>query len=106
MIENIKDLSVEAQVVYGGMWMLPICENSEVTFQRPWVIHPRTRKGLDELVENGFLIVEPFNKISPALTWKPTAKMTAKRVQLPWKFLEENSFPVTDESLDTEENRP
>lgn len=97
----MSDLSIEAKVICGTWW--GVIGNSEVVFQRPWIIHPRTRKGLDELVEKGFLTVE---QQSAALVWKPTAKMhierPAREIALTTAgfsaFMRENSFPITDES--------
>lgn len=91
-----NDLSIEAKVVIGGFFS--ILMTTELSFKRPWVIHPRTRKGLDELVDNGYLTVEKFNKYADTLVWKPTDKMLKERPKISRKFMEENSFPVMDES--------
>lgn len=89
------ELSIEARVVIGAFW--GVMPTDELSFQRPHIIHPRTRKGLDELVEAGMLTVERFNKHSDTLVWKPTDKMKTDKPELDMEFLKENSFPVTTE---------
>ena len=87
------ELSTEALVVCGAFWgVLP---TSELSFERPHVIHPRTRKGLDDLVAAGFLTVERFNNISDKLVWKPTERMKSERPKVSRAFMKDNSFPVT-----------
>ena len=103
----MKELSIIAQVVYAGHWMMmPVME---MTFQRPWVIGVEMRKGLDELVEAGYLSVEKFdNKYSDAMVWKPTQKMMDLDRSENWyerSFLEEHGrFKVIDESQKRDTN--
>ena len=90
-------LSKEAKVCVGAWWSVMM--TGELKFQRPHIIHPRTRKGLDELVDKGFLTVEKFNDISDALVWKPTDKMRDKsqRPKVSMDFVKEHGFPITTE---------
>lgn len=90
---EFESLITEAKVLVGAWW--GILPSSEVTFQRPHVIHPRTRQGLDALVAAGYLTVEPLNrhKDSP-LTWKPTAKLRSERPKVSRAFMEQNTFPI------------
>lgn len=87
-------LSVEAKCM-SHMFCAPM-GLSELSFERPHIIDPQARKGLDELVDGGFLTKEKFNKYSDKLVWKPTDKINdLKRVSM--KFLEEHSFSMTTE---------
>jgi len=91
----MSDLSIEAKAMIGAFWtLLPL---NELSFDRPWIIHPRSRKGLDELVDKGFLTVEKFNDHSERLVWKPTDKMGTDKPKVSLKFLKENSFPLTEQ---------
>lgn len=91
-------LSTEAKVMIGSMWS--IIAAAQVRFDRPHIIHPRARKGLDDLVEAGYLTVETLNKMdgSPWI-WKPTDKLKAERPRVPIDFIETNSFPITQEDV-------
>lgn len=97
MTEDQDELSVEAKVVAGVYWGVggPF---TEISFDRPWIIHPRMRKGLDELVDAGLLTVEKFNNVSDKLVWKPTPKMKTHGPKVTLAFIKAHSFPVTDES--------
>ena len=92
----MSDLSIEAQGMIGAFWMFS--NQTEVTFQRPHILTKRARKGLDELVEAGFLTVRKFNRFSDALVWEPTDKMKTDKPRVSIKFLKENSFVITDET--------
>ena len=93
----MTDFSIEAQVVAGAFWgrLMPC---TALSFERPWIIHPKTRKGLDELVEAGLLTMERFNKISDKLIWKPTSRMEAEGPKPSIAFMKGNGFPVTTEN--------
>ena len=91
----MNNLSIEARVVgtlFGMRGAL-----TELSFDRPWIIHPRARKGLDELVEAGLLTVEPFNSVSEKLVWRPTPRMRDDGPRESFEFLKANSFPMTRE---------
>lgn len=92
---EFEALSVEAKVVCGAFWGIML--TTELGFERPWIIHERTRKGLDELVAAGYLTVEKFNQYSDKLIWKTTDKLRAELPRVSMKFMKENSFPVTTE---------
>ena len=84
-------------MVAGCFWgmMMP---RTELSFDRPWIIHPRTRKGLDELVEAGLLTVEKFdNPHSDKLIWKPTPRMGTEGPKPSMAFMQANSFSITTE---------
>lgn len=90
-------LSPEAKVCIGAWWNTLLTER--LTFHRPWIMTPRTRKGLDELVRKGFLTVGNLNRYSEALVWKPTEKMIAQRPKISSAFMQEHGrHPITDES--------
>lgn len=89
-------LSVEAQVVAASLFMF-MSDNQSVTFKRPWIIHPRTRKGLDGLTRAGYLTCEPLNTFKDCpLTWRATAAMRTLK-KAPMSFVQANSFPITTE---------
>lgn len=92
----MSDLSTEAKVVGATWWGGPMML-TELSFDRPWIIHPKTRKGLDDLVAAGLLTVEKFNRVSDKLVWKPTDKMKTSPPKASLAFLKANSFPVTTE---------
>jgi len=98
----MKDLSVEAQVVYAGHWQL--MSINEITFQRPWVISDKTIKGLTDLVNAGYLTLEKSdNKHSKAVTYKPTDKMKNEKAYYSVDFLQEHGrFPIIDESKEND----
>lgn len=88
------DLSTEANVIYGGLYqMIP---KNEVTFQRPHIMTEQARKGFDDLVEAGYLTVEPFNKYG-ALTWRPTAKLHKERFEVSRDYIKQHNFKLTSE---------
>ena len=90
-------LSVEAKVLIGAFWGVMMTD--KVQFDRPWIIHPRTRKGLDELVAGGYLTVETLNDhLDSPMLWRPTAKMVSSRPRVSRGFIEANTFPFTDET--------
>ena len=90
------ELSTEAKVVAGTFW--GIMPTDELSFNRPHIIHPKTRKGLDDLVEAGLLTMEPLNDYkNPPLVWKPTDKMKTDKPDTPLAFIKAHGFPVTTE---------
>lgn len=95
---EFEALSVEAKVVAGCWWGVMMTD--KVGFDRPWTIHPQTRKGLDDLAAAGYLTCEPRNRYPNCpLDWKPTDKMRTERPRVSQAFLKEHStFPITDES--------
>ena len=92
---EFEALSIEAKVVCGGFW--GIIRKNEVSFARPWVIHPRMRKGLDELVDAGYLTVKKPNNISDTLVWRYTDKLLEEKPRVSMGFIEANNFPSTTE---------
>lgn len=86
------EFSTEEKCVIGCWWNIMM--TTEVTFQRPHIIHPRMRKGLDELTDKGLLAFEDRHGIA---IWTPTDKMKTHKPRVSQKFLEENSFPITTE---------
>jgi len=88
------ELSTEAKVVYGAQFSFGL---TELSFNRPHIIHPRMRRGLDDLVAAGLLTMEKFNEHSAKLLWKPTEKLKANRPTVSMKFIKANSFPITTE---------
>lgn len=95
--QEFESLSVEAKVLTGAWW--GIMMTGEVTFDRPWIIHPSTRKGLNELVAAGYLTAAPLNRYKDCpWVWKPTDKMKAERPQVSMAFMKANGFPITDET--------
>ena len=92
----MKKLSTEAQVVSGTWW--GTMHTDMLSFERPHIIHPSTRKGLDDLVKAGLLIMTPRNDSKdPPLDWKPTHKMKTDRPKVSLDFIKEHGFPVTTE---------
>lgn len=92
------ELSIEARVAIGAWWDILLTD--ELRFERPWIITPETRKGLDELVTKGYLTVEGPTKRSPAIAWTPTDKMRNERPSITLKFMQQHGRrPVTDETL-------
>jgi len=79
----------------GGFWKFS--SKMELTFHRPHIITDQARKGLDDLVQAGFLTVDRLNHISDALVWTPTQKMADEKPKVSMKFIEENTFPITTE---------
>jgi len=89
-----EQFSTEAQVVAGSIWTKMPMSSTEVKFDRPWVIHPRMREGLDELTEAGLLTCEALNHLPDSpLIWKPTERMKTEGPRPTWDFLKRNSFP-------------
>lgn len=89
------DLSIEAKVVAGTWW--GVMNTSEVSFQRTHIIHPRTRKGLDELTSKGYLTADFYDGGKRGV-WRPTKKMKVHNPRIPVSFVKEHGFPITDES--------
>lgn len=95
---EFEALSPEAKTLVGAWW--GVMMTTEVTFQRPWIIHPQARKGLDELVAAGYLSCEPLNQCeNPPMGWKPTEKLKTEQPKVSRDFMKANSFPITDETL-------
>lgn len=91
---DITNMSIEAQVVYAGHWQL--MKKKEITFRRPWVISDKMKKGLDELVDAGYLLCKQSNG---AVTYGPTDKMFNEKAYFNMEFLiEHGQFPIIDES--------
>lgn len=90
------DLSIEAKVMAGTFWG-PIYLTT-LSFERPWILHPSARKGLDDLVEAGFLGMEPRNDLKDCpIDWQPTLKMKMENPKVSQAFIIKNSFPLTTE---------
>jgi len=100
MTPSITELSIEAQVLYAGYWQM--MKKNEVTFQRPWVISEKAKKGLDELVASDYLTCEKFdNPRSDAIVYKATEKMRDEKKWYSREFLEEHGrFNIIDERKD------
>ena len=94
----MADLSIEARVMFGAHWGGPM--TMKVTYRRAWVIHPKARKGLDDLVTAGYLTVSKTND-GDGLTWEPTSKVKTDRPDPPIDFdfmMKHGDFPMVDES--------
>jgi hypothetical protein len=95
---EFEALSTEAKTMVGAFWS--IMRITELCFERPWIITPQARKGLDDLTAAGYLKAEQVNPRygdkSP-MVWKPTGKMKAEKPRVSLAFVEANSFPITDE---------
>ena len=90
------ELSTEAKVVAGTFWGRMYL--TTLSFDRPWALTTQTRKGLDELVEAGFLTMTPRNNIKDCpLDWEPTDKMKSERPgkNVSYDFICKNSFSMT-----------
>lgn len=103
---EFEALSPEAKVMIGAYWGVMIAD--KVQFDRPWAIHPTTRKALDELVAAGYLTMEPLNRYKDCpLLWKPTAKLREERPGVSQAFLKEHStFPVLLSDEEAEKAAP
>ena len=89
------ELSVEAKVMLGGIWSR--LGDTELSFRRPHIITDQARKGLDDLVEAGFLNTWTHdNPHNDTRYWKPTYKMK-DAPKIPMSFLDENNFDLTTE---------
>lgn len=87
-----ENLSTEAKVVSGTFWgVIPV---TELTFQRPHIIHPSARKGLNDLTAAGLLVFEDRHGIA---IWRPTERMKASPPKVSQEFIKRNSFPITTE---------
>ncbi len=62
----MTELSIEAKCMAGSIFS-SILTTSELSFDRPWIIHPRARKGLDDLVATGLLTMTKWNQASDKL---------------------------------------
>ena len=91
----MTDFSIEAQVLLGSLWKWN--KRLELNFQRSHIINPKTRKGLDELTEKGFL---ELTELGTRATWTPTDKMKDTPA-IPRSLVEQNSFTLTVPEEDT-----
>lgn len=90
-------LSVEARIIAGTLWT-GYMSHTELSFRRPHIIHPKTRKGLDELVEAGLLTMEKPDDHLDTLSWKPTPLMVTDGPKRPSEaFMKRHTFPLTTE---------
>ncbi len=89
------ELSIEAKCVAGSIFCA--VPTDELSFERPWIIHPRTRKGLDDLVAAGLLIMRTWNPYSAKVLWTQTDKLRENPLNISMAFLKANSFPLTTE---------
>ena len=96
-----KKLSLEAKVIAASFFQ--ILPNNKLSFNRPWAIHPKARKGLTDLVETGYLIETPRNHIENCpVDFNPTTKMkTLPRVSREW-LEEHGDFPMTIKDLNND----
>lgn len=92
----MTDFSVEARVVSGVYWHGSMFLE-ELSFERPWIIHPRLRRGLDELVEAGLLTIEKSNEVPGKLVWRPTDRMKSEGPKASLALIKANGFLVTIE---------
>lgn len=93
----MSKISRDAEVVAYCLFGMPMSANHSVTFQRPHIIHPRTRAAFDELTAAGMLEPIPEAEIGRGtMGWRATKKMGR-----PWslyaKPTEADSFPITTE---------
>lgn len=88
----MEKLSIEAKVMLGGFFGIMITD--ELYFKRPHIMTEKSRKGLDELVEQGWLTVD---KKRDGLVWKPTDKLKKERPQVSLEFIKEHNFKLTTE---------
>lgn len=78
---QLEAMSTEAKVVYVVYWMLTT--RTELTLESPYVVTKGFVKGLDELVEAGYLTKDMTGRGDTAkLTWRPTRKLIAQRSKL------------------------
>ncbi|MBK67981.1 MAG: hypothetical protein CMP22_07625 [Rickettsiales bacterium] len=87
MTTNKEELSIEAKVVWGALFQFG---TTHLTFNTPSKIHPRTKKGLDELVENKYL---KFEDVYGVYEYK---RLDKDMPRISRKELKENSFPITE----------
>ncbi len=90
MTHPINDLSNDARMVAYALFSFG--EKAKVNFDRAHVIHPRTRAGLDELAEHGFIV--PLVAHTGAAAWKGTENLGRPMfdVENPKEL---DSFPIT-----------
>ncbi|MDB5848252.1 MAG: hypothetical protein JWP29_2004 [Rhodoferax sp.] len=84
-------LSKDAEGFAYSMWRIM---SPELSFQRPHIIHPRTRAALDELTGAG-LLTRTDDKRGP-MAWRPTDAMAiaVKKFRKPGPDV---NFPMTTE---------
>lgn len=91
-----NSFSTEALVLIGAHW--GFFPKSKLSFNRPHAIHPKAKKGLDELVAKGFLTATPRNNIPGCpMDYEPTEKMKTDKPFVDFDFIKENGFPYTVE---------
>jgi len=90
-------LSTEAKVVFGSLFQHG-CD--EVIFKSPWRIHPNTKLGLDELVENHILEVEIKGSERYGVLLYSTTLRSKNVEYIEPEFIANNNFPVTDNSIE------
>lgn len=98
-MKQLKDVSRDAQVVAYCLFLMG--RPTQVTFNRPHIIHPRTRAALDELASAGLLEVMDTSKLPRgAMGWQAVKGL---RPMLDFKeqgipaITKDESFPVTTE---------
>lgn len=88
-------LSRDAEIVANALF--PTGAPCELIFNRPHIIHPRTRAALDELTQAGMLApIDAKTLASGAMGWQATAKMGFPIRDLK-RVTKAESFPVTTE---------
>lgn len=93
--EPKKELSRDAQIVAAGLFGLG--SKASVSFQRPHIIHPRTRAAIEELKAAGMIEDLPAHKLARgAEGWRGTEKIGFPLADFK-KMEESESFPITTE---------
>ena len=88
-------LSNEARVLAATFWR-GYLSHTNLSFVDPSIIHPKTRKGLNDLVKAGLLTFDKPNENQAKLVWTPTPKMATDGPKLPtWAFMQKHTFPLT-----------
>jgi hypothetical protein len=90
----MRNLSIEGQVIYGCFFQAD--KKRELTFDRPEIISPRFRKGLDDLANAGYLMLrQTVNGPKGSLTWRPTALMVMEKTTITPRYLMRHAFSMT-----------
>ena len=100
-----EDMSIEAQVAAMHWNGHTMSRNMTLSFKRPWVISPRMKKGLEELVETGYLTKHRLNSYRNCpVEYRPTDKMEDFGPRLSMAELKEHSFSITEERPEPKED--
>lgn len=99
-MKTLSEVSRDAQTVAYCMFLMgpPVC----LAFDRPHIIHPRTRAALDELTEAGLLEVMPSGVLPRGgAGWKAASHLCPLKdfrdQGIPRITSSDSSFPITTE---------